>query len=66
MLADEPTGNLDEDTREDIMALPEELWHAPGLTMVLVTHETSIARGAKRIAVMSKGRLAVRAAGGTT
>jgi putative ABC transport system ATP-binding protein len=63
LLADEPTGNLDEDTREDIMALLEELWRARGLTMVLVTHETSIARRAKRIAVMSKGRLAVRATG---
>jgi putative ABC transport system ATP-binding protein len=63
LLADEPTGNLDEDTREDIMALLEELWRARGLTMVLVTHETSIARRAKRIAMMSKGRLAVRAAG---
>ena len=65
LLADEPTGNLDEDTREDIMALLEELWRARGLTMVLVTHETSIARRAKRIAVMSKGRLQVRAVGAT-
>jgi putative ABC transport system ATP-binding protein len=63
LLADEPTGNLDEDTREDIMALLEELWRARGLTMVLVTHETSIARRAKRIALMSKGKLAVRVAG---
>jgi putative ABC transport system ATP-binding protein len=63
LLADEPTGNLDEDTREDIMALLEELWRARGLTMVLVTHETSIARRAKRIALMSKGRLATRVAG---
>jgi putative ABC transport system ATP-binding protein len=63
LLADEPTGNLDEDTREDIMALLEELWRARGLTMVLVTHETSIAQRARRIAMMSKGRLAVRVAG---
>jgi putative ABC transport system ATP-binding protein len=63
LLADEPTGNLDEDTREDIMALLAGLWRARGLTMVLVTHETSIARRAKRIAVMSQGRLAVRTAG---
>jgi putative ABC transport system ATP-binding protein len=61
LLADEPTGNLDEDTRDDIMALLEELWRARGLTLVLVTHETSIAQRAKRIAVMSKGRIAVRA-----
>jgi len=64
LLADEPTGNLDEDTREDIIALLEKLWRQLGLTMVLVTHETTVAQRAKRIAVMSKGRIAVRAAGG--
>jgi putative ABC transport system ATP-binding protein len=60
LLADEPTGNLDEDTREDIMALLEKLWREHGLTMVLVTHETAIARRALRLAIMSKGRLTVR------
>jgi putative ABC transport system ATP-binding protein len=60
LLADEPTGNLDEDTREDIMALMEKLWRERGLTMVLVTHETVIARRAIRVAVMSKGRLTIR------
>jgi putative ABC transport system ATP-binding protein len=60
LLADEPTGNLDEDTREDIMALLEKLWREHGLTMVLVTHETVIARRALRVAIMSKGRLTVR------
>jgi putative ABC transport system ATP-binding protein len=63
LLADEPTGNLDEDTREDIIALLEKLWRERGLTMVLVTHETIVAQRAKRIAVMSKGRIAVRPAG---
>lgn len=60
LLADEPTGNLDEVTRDEIMALLEKLWRELGLTLVLVTHETSIARRAQRIAVMSKGRLAIR------
>jgi putative ABC transport system ATP-binding protein len=60
LLADEPTGNLDEDTREDIMALMEKLWRERGLTMVLVTHETVIARRALRVAVMSKGELIIR------
>ena len=63
LLADEPTGNLDEDTREDIIALLEKLWRERGLTMVLVTHETTVAQRAKRIAVMNKGRLAVHATG---
>jgi putative ABC transport system ATP-binding protein len=65
LLADEPTGNLDESTRDEIMALLEKLWRDIGLTMVLVTHETSVARRAQRIAVMSKGRLAIRSSGGT-
>jgi putative ABC transport system ATP-binding protein len=64
LLADEPTGNLDEDTREDIMALLEKLWREHGLTMVLVTHETAIARRALRAAVMSKGRLTIRSSQG--
>ncbi len=66
LLADEPTGNLDEGTRDEIMALLEKLWRDIGLTMILVTHETSVARRARRIAVMSKGRLAIRATEGTT
>jgi putative ABC transport system ATP-binding protein len=66
LLADEPTGNLDEDTREDIMALLEKLWREHGLTMVLVTHETAIARRALRVAIMSKGRLTIRSSQGAT
>ena len=60
VLADEPTGNLDEDTRDDIIALLEHLWRERGLTLVLVTHDTSIARRAQRVGVMSKGRLTIR------
>jgi len=47
LLADEPTGNLDSHTSEDIMALFETL-NAEGITIVLVTHENDIARHAKR------------------
>jgi putative ABC transport system ATP-binding protein len=59
LLADEPTGNLDEDTRDEIITLLEKLWRERGLTMILVTHETSVAQRAKRIAVMTKGRLTI-------
>jgi len=59
VLADEPTGNLDEDTREDIIGLLERLWRERGLTLVLVTHDTAIARRAQRVGVMSKGRLTI-------
>src|SRR5580658_6645722 len=57
LLADEPTGNLDEDTRDEIIALLEIMWRERGLTMVLVTHDSSIARRAQRIGVMKNGRL---------
>jgi putative ABC transport system ATP-binding protein len=59
LLADEPTGNLDEDTRDDIIGLLEGLWETRGLTMVLVTHDTPVARRAQRIGVMRTGKLSL-------
>jgi putative ABC transport system ATP-binding protein len=61
LLADEPTGNLDEDTRDDLMGLLEKLWQEAGLTLVLVTHDTSVARRAQRIGIMQQGKLSIRA-----
>jgi putative ABC transport system ATP-binding protein len=60
LLADEPTGNLDEDTRDEIVTLLDELWRGRGLTLVLVTHDSSVARRAQRVGVMSNGRLSIR------
>jgi putative ABC transport system ATP-binding protein len=60
LLADEPTGNLDEDTRDEIIGLLETMWHERGLTMVLVTHDSTIARRAQRIGIMKNGRLSFR------
>jgi putative ABC transport system ATP-binding protein len=60
LLADEPTGNLDEDTRDEIINLLDKLWREHGLTLMLVTHDTAIARRAQRVGVMSKGLLSVR------
>ena len=59
LLADEPTGNLDEGTRDDIMKLLEHLWHERDLTLVIVTHDTAVARKAKRTATMRHGQIAV-------
>ena len=59
LLADEPTGNLDVDTRDEIMALLEALWRDRGLTLVLVTHDTTIARRAQRVATMHDGHLSI-------
>jgi putative ABC transport system ATP-binding protein len=48
LLADEPTGNLDEQTRDEIMDLLEGLWRDRGLTLVLVTHDSAVAKRAPR------------------
>ncbi len=60
LLADEPTGNLDENTRDEIIGLLENLWRERGLTLVLVTHDSPIARRAQRVALMQNGRLSIR------
>jgi putative ABC transport system ATP-binding protein len=54
ILADEPTGNLDSRTGEEIMALLENLY-ASGHTIVVVTHEATIARNARRIVRLRDG-----------
>ncbi|MFI5754401.1 ABC transporter ATP-binding protein [Streptomyces sp. NPDC051569] len=59
LLADEPTGNLDESMRDEIMELLEGLWKEHGLTFVMVTHDSSIARRAPRVATIRKGRVTV-------
>jgi putative ABC transport system ATP-binding protein len=60
LLADEPTGNLDETTRDEIIGLLENLWRERGLTLVLVTHDSSIARRAQRVGIMRNGKLSIR------
>jgi putative ABC transport system ATP-binding protein len=60
LLADEPTGNLDEGTRDDLLALLEGLWRDLELTLVMVTHDSAVARRAQRVGVMKKGRLSIR------
>ena len=56
ILADEPTGNLDSVTGEEIMSLFHEL-NDEAVTLILVTHETEIAQQAKRIIQMKDGRI---------
>ena len=65
LLADEPTGNLDEDTRNEIVTLLERLWHDRGLSLVLITHDSSVARRAQRMGIMNKGRLAIQSGTGS-
>jgi len=57
VLADEPTGNLDSKTGEEIMALFANL-HSQGNTIILVTHENDIAQHAHRIIYIRDGKIA--------
>lgn len=56
MLADEPTGNLDSRTGEEILEVIDEL-HAEGKTIVMVTHDDAIAHRAERIIRVSDGEI---------
>lgn len=57
ILADEPTGNLDSGTGEEIMAIFDSL-HADGQTIIVVTHEESIAARCKRVIRLMDGLIA--------
>jgi putative ABC transport system ATP-binding protein len=54
LLADEPTGNLDESMRDEILAVLEGLC-AEGLTLIVVTHDSAVARRAHRRLRLDKG-----------
>jgi putative ABC transport system ATP-binding protein len=56
LLADEPTGNLDSVTSEEIMRVFGEL-HAGGQTVLMVTHEPDIAACAARVVTLRDGRV---------
>jgi putative ABC transport system ATP-binding protein len=60
LLADEPTGNLDESMRDEIMEVLERMWKELGLTFIMVTHDSAIARKAPRLATIRKGKLTVK------
>jgi len=58
LLADEPTGNLDSTTSEEIMGVFREL-HDKGQTVIMVTHEPDIAAHAARVVVLRDGRVEI-------
>ena len=60
LLADEPTGNLDEETRDEIMDLLEGLWRDRGLTLIVVTHDSAVARRAERRLHIKNGTVTER------
>ena len=57
ILADEPTGDLDEDTEAEIMHLFEEINKKKGVTIILITHNLELAGKAKKKLRMTKARL---------
>jgi putative ABC transport system ATP-binding protein len=58
LLADEPTGNLDSVTSEEIMRVFAEL-HAGGQTVIMVTHEPDVAGRAERVVVLRDGQVEI-------
>ena len=58
LLADEPTGNLDSRTSEEILALLNEMHRTRGLTMIIVTHNNQLAASLDRVLRIEDGRLA--------
>ena len=59
LLADEPTGNLDRASGEEILQYLQRL-NASGLTLIVVTHDPDVARRADRVIVLDDGRIARR------
>lgn len=61
ILADEPTGSLDEDTRDEIMKVLEGVRDSLGLTMVVVTHDSAVAARAERRLYLKAGKVSEHA-----
>jgi ABC-type lipoprotein export system ATPase subunit len=57
ILADEPTGDLDEETEAEIMSLFEKINQKHGVTIILITHNLNLAGKAQKKLRMSKGHL---------
>ncbi|MFD1715329.1 ABC transporter ATP-binding protein [Amnibacterium flavum] len=60
LLADEPTGNLDEQTRDEIMDLLEAEWRERGFTFIVVTHDSAVAKRAPRRLRIKNGTVSER------
>ena len=62
LLADEPTGNLDDATAQEVLPALLGLTRARGTTLVMVTHDEALARAADRVLELREGRLHERRA----
>jgi putative ABC transport system ATP-binding protein len=59
LLADEPTGNLDEQTRDEIVSVLEALWREKGITLIMVTHDSAVARRANTHLKIAGGKVTI-------
>ena len=57
VLADEPTGNLDSTSGNEVMSVLEQLTREQGTTIMLVTHDPNVARRTQRILIMRDGQI---------
>ncbi|MFE6964355.1 ABC transporter ATP-binding protein [Agromyces sp. NPDC057679] len=60
LLADEPTGALDEETRDEILEILEGIRRDRGLTLIVVTHDSAVARRAERRLHITAGTVTER------
>ena len=57
LLADEPTGNLDSQSTDEVVSILQDLNRREGLTVIVVTHEPDIAASTRRVITMLDGRI---------
>jgi putative ABC transport system ATP-binding protein len=62
LLADEPTGNLDDETAREMLPVLLSLTRARGTTLIMVTHDAALAAAADRVLELREGRLQPRRA----
>lgn len=58
-MADEPIGNLDEDTEEKIIEIFRELAHKENKIVIIVTHSQQVAKKADKVLTLRRGKLSV-------
>jgi ABC-type lipoprotein export system ATPase subunit len=64
LLADEPTGNLDSRTSEEVLAMFQKLNRQEGITIIMVTHDAQVARHTQRVVHIHDGMIVQPAATG--
>ncbi|MGZ3391757.1 MAG: ABC transporter ATP-binding protein [Isosphaeraceae bacterium] len=60
LLADEPTGNLDSRSQNEVLQLLDDLRQRQGLTLIIITHSPEVAAAAQRVIRMRDGRILER------